>query len=157
MAANGNNRYALFVEEDENASPMSSPAIDVSRNPFLNQVADDSIPWEEVKKRGAPVAQPRSLPRARTLVVKDPNRVAFTQSAAATRARTASASTADATEKVQDPYENWCGACALKLPNKAALLNHIKQSPADHKHYCNLCKRVFKDRNGLKNHLENSW
>jgi hypothetical protein len=157
MAANGSNRYALFVEEDENASPMSSPAMDVFRNPFLNQVADDSIPWQEIKKRRAPIAQPLPLSRARALVVKDPKRVTPTQNIATTRARTASASTADTTKKGQDSYENWCGACTLKLPNKAALFNHIKQSPAKHKHYCNLCKRVFKDGNGLKNHLENSW
>jgi hypothetical protein len=157
MAANSNNRYALLVEEDENTSLMNSPAVDVSRNPFLNQVAGDSIPWQEVKKRGAPVVQPPPLLRARPLVGRDQNRVARTDSIFVTRTRTGSASKANATEQVQDPFENWCGACALKLPNKAALLNHIKQSPADHKHYCNFCKRVFKDHNGLKNHLENSW
>lgn len=155
MAVNGNNRYALFLEEDENASPMTSPAVDVSRNPFLNQVADDSIPWQEVKKRGAPIVQP-PVSKAKLLAVRDQTRLASAQNAAASRARTASASTADTTEKKHDPYENWCGVCSQKLPNKAALLTHIKQSLPDHKHYCNLCKRVFKDRNGLKNHLENS-
>ncbi|KAF1919912.1 hypothetical protein BDU57DRAFT_570051 [Ampelomyces quisqualis] len=155
MAGTAENRYALFVEEDENESPMSSPVVDLSRNPFINQVADDSIPWQEVKKRGAPTTQPSPASRGKVLGVRDQNQFVHAQHGTVNRARATSGSTAEATDKIFDPHENWCGVCSLKLPNKAALLNHIKLSP-EHKHYCNLCKRVFKDRNGLKNHLENS-
>ncbi|KAH5246903.1 hypothetical protein HBI71_178940 [Parastagonospora nodorum] len=157
MASTGNNRYALFVEKDEHAAPPRRMAADASRNPFLNQVADDSVPWQEVKKRGAPTTQLPSAPRSNVLAIRDQTRNASAQSAAANRARTVSASTTDPTDKAYDPYENWCGVCSVKLPSKAMLLSHIKQSQSDHKHYCNLCKRVFKDRNGLKNHVENSW
>jgi hypothetical protein len=51
MAAKGTNRYALFG--DGKVSPMSSPTTITGSNPFANQVADDSSPWQEVKKRGA--------------------------------------------------------------------------------------------------------
>jgi hypothetical protein len=157
MASTANNRYALFVDGDENASPAASPAVDPSKNPFLNQVADDSIPWQEVRKRNVLSAHLHSPPDARgkTLGIRDQIKVGIAFNSAATRDRTASASTADTTDKAFDPHENWCGVCSFKLPNKSALLTHIKQTP-DHKHYCNLCKRVFKDRNGLRNHLENS-
>jgi hypothetical protein len=60
-------------------------------------------------------------------------------------------------DKIYDPRENWCGVCSQKFGSKVNLLNHIKQSGPDHKYYCNLCKRVLKDFNGLQNHLENSW
>jgi hypothetical protein len=157
MTGNANNRYALFVEEDENASPTSSPAVDVSRNPFLNQIADDSVPWQQVKKRGTPAAQAPAPPTSKgpTLATRDQHKAAIIQTRVTVRARTASASTAENAEKIYDPHENWCGVCSQKFSNKAALLSHVKQTP-DHKNYCNLCKRVFKDRNGLKNHLENS-
>ena len=46
--------------------------------------------------------------------------------------------------------------CSYKFGNKAALQSHLKTAPGDHTNYCNLCKRVFKDRNGLKNHVDNS-
>ncbi|OAL54640.1 hypothetical protein IQ07DRAFT_500119 [Pyrenochaeta sp. DS3sAY3a] len=59
-------------------------------------------------------------------------------------------------DKADDPHENWCGICFVKFGSKASLQAHIKQSPAKHQHYCNLCKRVFKDQNGIKNHVENS-
>jgi hypothetical protein len=155
MTANANNRYALFVEEDENASPMSSPTVDVSRSPFLNQIADDSVPWQQVKKRGAPTAQPPPASNGPVLAIRDQQKAAITQYGTTSRARATSGTTAETADKIYDPHENWCGVCSLKLPSKAALLSHVKQTP-DHKHYCNLCKRVFKDRNGLKNHLENS-
>ncbi|KAF2829011.1 hypothetical protein CC86DRAFT_379779 [Ophiobolus disseminans] len=143
MADKGNNRYALFGDQNENASPVGRPITDASRNPFLNQVADDSTPWQEVKKRGAQPAPPL--------------RIINNQAKATTiRVRTTSASTVETSDKGYDPHENWCGVCSQKFPSKPALLSHIKQTP-DHKHYCNLCKRVFKDLNGLKNHLENSY
>jgi hypothetical protein len=154
MTGNANNRYALFVEEDENASPMSSLVVDVSHNPFLNQVADDSVPWQQVGKRDAPMTQPPRASYGTPLATRDQNKAGFALPKMAVRARTTSASTADA-DKTYDPHENWCGVCSQKFPTKTALLSHIKQTP-DHKNYCNLCKRVFKDRNGLKNHLENS-
>jgi hypothetical protein len=154
MTGNANNRYALFVEEDENASPKSSPAVDVSRNPFLNQVADDSVPWQQVGKHGNIMAQPPLASHGTPLATRDLTKASIAQSRVSVRVRTASASTADA-EKVYDPHENWCGVCSQKFTTKTALLSHVKQTP-DHKNYCNLCKRVFKDRNGLKNHLENS-
>jgi hypothetical protein len=157
MASTANNRYALFVDGDENAPPTTSPTVDPSKNPFANQVADDSIPWQEVRKRGA-LTTHMSLPpapRGKAFGTRDQAKVTIAFNSAATRDRTASASTADTADKAYDPHENWCGVCSLKLPNKSALLTHIKQT-SDHKQYCNLCKRVFKDRNGLRNHLENS-
>jgi hypothetical protein len=155
MAGTAENRYALFVEEDDNTSPTSSPTNDPSRNPFLNQVADDSIPWQEVRKRGAPAVRPFPASRNKVLGTRDQTKFVHQQGGVAKRARATSTSTVEATEKFHDPHENWCGVCSLKFPNKPALLNHIKATP-DHKHYCNLCKRVFKDCNGLKNHLDNS-
>jgi hypothetical protein len=156
MASTANNRYALFVDHDGDALPMISPTVDPPDNPFFNQVADDSIPWQQVKKRAAPAGQaPPRIASGKTRDIRDQNKVTAARNGIATRVRTASASTVEAADKVYDPHENWCGVCCLKLPNKVALLNHIKLTP-DHKHYCNLCKRVFKDRNGLKNHLENS-
>lgn len=134
-----NNRYALFGDGDVNPSLLSSPVDSSSRNPFLNQVADDSGPWQEVKKRGAPAVQP-TAPRGK---MRHDH----------ARARTASASTMENRETAYDPHENWCGVCSQKFSSKSTLLAHIKQAEVDHKNYCNLCKRVFKDRNGLKNHL----
>ncbi|KAH7088775.1 hypothetical protein FB567DRAFT_318083 [Paraphoma chrysanthemicola] len=152
MAGDGTNRYALFEEGDENATPKSSPA-DPSKNPFLNQVADDSIPWQQVKKRGAPTVQPPPATTSKVLGTRELNKDIINPQ---TRLRQLSASTAETVDKPYDPHENWCGVCSHKFPSKAALLSHIKQTP-DHKNYCNLCKRVFKDRNGLKNHVDNSW
>ncbi|KAF2121604.1 hypothetical protein BDV96DRAFT_512942, partial [Lophiotrema nucula] len=43
----------------------------------------------------------------------------------------------------------------MKLQSKTAILAHVKQTPK-HENYCNLCKRVFKDRNGLKNHVDHA-
>ncbi|XPS77071.1 hypothetical protein M3J09_009107 [Ascochyta lentis] len=153
MAPQDANRYSLFREGDEVASaPL--PVLDASKNPFLNQVADDPLPWQDVKKRGAPSVQALA-PNPRTLVIRDV-RKALSRSSTdnSTRIRAASNATS-ASDKSYDPHENWCGACNIKFPNKAALQNHTKQSP-DHKYYCNLCVRVFKDRNGLKNHVDNT-
>jgi hypothetical protein len=157
MAPPGNNRYALFASSDENTRPAPTP-VDPTANPFLNQVADDSIPWQDVKKRGAPAPQPTPLAgRAALLVTRDRNKAAPNHPPAnQQRNRAVSGSTVESTEKPYDPHENWCGVCSLKFPNKLSLLNHIKQS-IYHEHYCNLCKRVFKDRNGLKNHVDNAW
>lgn len=33
---------------------------------------------------------------------------------------------------------------------------HVKAQSTTHANYCNLCKRVFVDRNGLRNHVENA-
>jgi hypothetical protein len=159
MAAPGNNRYALFASSNENTHPAPTPALDPRANPFLNQVADDSIPWQEVKKKGAPAPQPTptTLPGRATLVIRDRNKAALQRpDANQQRHRAISGSTVESTEKPYDPHENWCGVCSQKFSNKASLLNHIKQS-LYHEHYCNLCKRVFKDRNGLKNHVDNAW
>ncbi|KAI8942810.1 hypothetical protein NX059_000853 [Plenodomus lindquistii] len=156
MAAQANNRYALFVEKDD-ITPANGSPVDHSRNPFVNQVGDESIPWEEVKKRGAPLERRPPQLGARTLVVKDQNRAVLNRALLPqTRDRAVSSSTADSGDKIYDPHENWCGVCSLKFTCKQSLLTHVKQTP-DHHHYCNLCKRVFKDRNGLKNHVDNSW
>ncbi|KAF1935144.1 hypothetical protein EJ02DRAFT_439427 [Clathrospora elynae] len=157
MAAQGNNRYALFAVSDENAFPMRISAADVSHSPFLNQVANDSMSWQEVKKHGAPPAQPMLSARRTTIAMNDRNKILLNR-ALADQGSTHdfSGSTAESSDKVYDPHENWCGVCSQKFSSKAMLLNHIKQSP-EHEHYCNLCKRVFKDRNGLKNHVDNSW
>ncbi|KAH9882199.1 hypothetical protein J1614_001371 [Plenodomus biglobosus] len=156
MVGQANNRYALFREDDDKKPAIRSP-IDVSGNPFLNQVADDDTPWEEVKKRGAP-REDRSVQRgAKTLNIKDQNKAILNRALLPnSRDRAISLSTADSSDKFYDPHANWCGICSQKFPGKSALLSHIKQSPR-HENYCNLCKRVFKDRNGLKNHVDNSW
>lgn len=158
MATMTNNRYALFDDPNENAPPKASPVVDPSRNPFLNQVADESGPWQEVKKRGAAsaVVQLRPTTRGKILVVRDQTKATFAHHDLVTRARTVSSSTMTS-DKAYDPHENWCGVCSQKFSTKPALLSHIKQALEDHKHYCNLCKRVFKDHNGLKNHLRNSY
>ncbi|KAF2844784.1 hypothetical protein T440DRAFT_461532 [Plenodomus tracheiphilus IPT5] len=157
MAARAQNRYALFTNENNGAKPAMRSPVDVSRNPFLNQVADDSIPWEEVKKRGAPQERRALQFGVKTLIVKDQNRATLNRALLPqTRNRAISSSTADGSDKFYDPHENWCGVCSQRFPSKPALVTHIKQTP-HHQHYCNLCKRVFKDRNGLKNHVDNSW
>ena len=117
----------------------------------MNQVADDSIPWEKVKRRSAPVTASVSRPLT---VTKHRTKAASIQQLL-NNGQNSTAPTCTTEEKPHDPHENWCGVCSLKLPNKTALQNHIKQSP-NHQNYCNLCKRVFKDRNGLKNHVDNS-
>jgi hypothetical protein len=153
----GNNRYALFSSANENVAPIKRPTADVSQNPFLNQVADDSEPWEEVKKRGTPAAQPAPTAGYRTLVNTDRTKTVLNRPREDhSRNRAATSPSADSIEKSYDPYENWCGVCSQKFANKAALLSHIKLFTG-HQHYCNLCKRVFKDRNGLKNHVDNAW
>lgn len=151
MATPGYNRYALFASADDNATATRVTPPDPSKNPFLNQVADDSIPWEKVKKRGAPVMASVSQPLTDT---KHRAKAASIQQLLNNRQKS-TAPVCATEEKPHDPHENWCGVCSLKLPNKTALQNHIKQSP-NHQNYCNLCKRVFKDRNGLKNHVDNS-
>lgn len=156
MAAQANNRYALFGAQDENRSPLNSPPLDPNKNPFLNQIGDESAPWQEVKKRGNYSAQLLPRPAAKAAITKAQYRIPTHPAGDEFgRVRGFSCSTVESSEKAYDPHENWCGICSLKFGNKSALLSHIKQSP-EHQHYCNLCKRVFKDRNGLKNHLENS-
>ncbi|KAF1846408.1 uncharacterized protein K460DRAFT_283469 [Cucurbitaria berberidis CBS 394.84] len=155
MDAKRNNRYALFAEEDENASPKSSPALDIPPNPFLNQVADSSNPWQEVTKRGAPPAQ-LVHQCDKTLHTKDQTKAALDRAAdRKDRTRTFSSATTKSSDTAYDSRSNWCGVCSQKFTSKSALINHMKHTP-DHQHYCNLCKRVFKDRNGIKNHVENS-
>jgi hypothetical protein len=56
---------------------MSSPTIDLSGNPFLNQVADDSIPWQEVKKRGVPAAQHLPAHKGKAPGIRDQAKVAL--------------------------------------------------------------------------------
>jgi hypothetical protein len=136
-------------------TPRKAPVIDVSQNPFLNQVSDDPLPWQDVKKRGASSVE-APAPKSRTLVIKDANK-AIPHRTSDTQTRTRATSTTTTTsDRSYDPHENWCGVCNIKFSSKSALQNHAKQMP-DHKHYCNLCVRVFKDRNGLKNHVDNSW
>src|SRR5690242_8171 len=153
MAPQDINRYSLFRDGDVDL-PKLAPPEDPSRNPFLNQVADNPLPWQDVKKRSGPTVQ-AAMPSARTLVIKDSQKSLYRRiSSTQDRARTVAEFTAGG-DKLHDPHENWCGACNLKFPNKTALQSHAKQTP-DHKHYCNLCVRVFKDRNGLKNHVDNT-
>lgn len=154
MAPQDVNRYSLFRDGEVNL-PKPAPPEDPSKNPFLNQVAENPLPWQDVKKRGAPQG-PVAAP-ARTLVIKDPNRPIIThQRRSSQQARSRAVSSVTTTsDKPYDTHENWCGACSIRFPNRTSLQNHIKQTP-DHKHYCNLCVRVFKDRNGLKNHVDNT-
>ncbi|CAN9104732.1 unnamed protein product [Alternaria alternata] len=156
MTAPGHNRYAMFASTDGSATQVPSAAADPAQNPFLNQVADDSIPWQEVKKRGPSAMQPAPLVRP-PRVVKDRTKAILNHPLAhRERDRAISGSTDNDSEKAYDPHENWCGVCSRKFLNKAALLSHIKQSNG-HENYCNLCKRVFVDRNGLKNHVDHLW
>ncbi|KAI4670863.1 uncharacterized protein J4E88_009615 [Alternaria novae-zelandiae] len=156
MAAPGSNRYAMFASADSSETPVRSPAIDHSQNPFLNQIADDSMPWQEVKKRGAPAVQPAPPVRRSPQVLNDRTKAILNRPRAQQgQDRIVSGSTDNTPEKAYDPHENWCGVCSYKFANKAALLSHIKQS-VGHENYCNLCKRVFVDRNGLKNHVDNA-
>ena len=166
MAPPSHNRYALFASSDSNNDAAPSPPEDPAKNPFLNQVADDSIPWEQVKKRNAsakaappPPWAPLSRRPVNTAIDRpssSPHVQKLLDKIDSVFRRTAPQSPTEANEKCSpDPHENWCGVCSLKLPSKTALLTHIKSS-ANHQHYCNLCKRVFKDRNGLKNHIDNA-
>ncbi|KAF3037030.1 hypothetical protein E8E11_000530 [Didymella keratinophila] len=154
MAPQDINRYSLF-RDGEVDLPKPAPPEDPSKNPFLNQVAENPLPWQDVKKRGAPQG-PLAVP-ARTLVIRDPNTPIIThRRTLSQQARSSAVSSATTTsDKPYDLHENWCGACSIRFPNKTALQNHVKQTP-DHRHYCNLCVRVFKDRNGLKNHVDNT-
>ena len=153
MAPQDVNRYALFRDGDMDLPKPALPE-DPSKNPFLNQVADNPLPWQDVKKRGAPPAL-AAAPSTRTIIIKDAQRPPHRRTSS-TQACTRAILNATATsDKPYDPHENWCGACNVKFSNKTALQSHVKQTP-DHKHYCNLCVRVFKDRNGLKNHVDNT-
>lgn len=153
MAPQTVNRYAL-LRDGEVDLPKPAPPEDPSKNPFLNQIADDPLPWQDVRKRvasTAPVFQ--ALPR--TLIIKEAHKPLLRQGLSTQQRLRAPSITPMVVDKPYDPHENWCGACNIKFPNKSALQSHMKQSP-DHKHYCNLCVRVFKDRNGLKNHVDNT-
>lgn len=158
MAPQDVNRYSLF-RDGEVELPKAAAPEDPAKNPFLNQVAENPLPWQDVKKRGGPPGPPEHAavpPTTRTLVIKDANKLIHRRtSSTQTRSRTVSIATTTTSDKPYDPHENWCGACSIRFPNKLALQNHVKQTP-DHKHYCNLCVRVFKDRNGLKNHVDNT-
>lgn len=155
MATPGNNRYALFATTDDSEAPPPSSPEDPAKNPFLNQVADDSIPWEEVKKRNAPATAARPGDRLIN-ITNDRTKYASVLKVVDKRDRAASTSNTECSDKCpSDPFENWCGVCSLKFASKTALLTHTK-STANHQNYCNLCKRVFKDRNGLKNHVDHA-
>jgi hypothetical protein len=156
MAAPGNNRYAMFASADSSVTPVRSTADNPALNPFLNQVADDSTPWQEVKKRGTPALQPAPPARRLQQVVRDRTRAILIRPLTQEeRNRAISGATDNTSERAYDPHENWCGVCSYKFANKATLLSHIKQN-SGHENYCNLCKRVFVDRNGLKNHVDHS-
>lgn len=154
MAPQDINRYSLFRDGEVDLAKPAPPE-DLPQNPFLNQVTDNPLPWQEVRRRGghpAPVAVP-----ARAIVIRHSNKPAPTH-LRTTSQHTCSRAVSTATtssEKPYDSHENWCGACNIRFPNKIALQSHVKQT-TDHKHYCNLCVRVFKDRNGLKNHVDHT-
>jgi hypothetical protein len=160
MAPHPTNRFALFAEDNENSPPNISQGFNIARIPFENQVADDTIPWKQVKKRSA-VEPQQPLPKIKTLVIRDQNRpVSVRRPPSETKLRASSVTattptTATGSDKSYDPHENWCGVCNQKFHTKVALQSHMKQTE-NHQHYCNLCARVFKDRNGLKNHVDNS-
>ncbi|KAF2866284.1 hypothetical protein BDV95DRAFT_505236 [Massariosphaeria phaeospora] len=162
MARKAVNRFALLEDDHVSRSPPDDQTAD-AHNPFLNQVGDNDNPWQEVRKtRGAPLPPPQQQ-QPRTLVIRGEKQApplrnrTNQQGLADARARQISNSTqsTDASDKSVDPFENWCGVCYVRFPNKSSLLSHVKQVP-NHENYCNLCKRVFKDRNGLRNHLDNS-
>ena len=153
MEPQDNNRYAL-LRDGEIDPPAPPPPEAPSKNPFLNQVADDPLPWQDVRKRGAPaVLTAASTPRG--LVIKDAQRPLYRRISSNQTCMRAVSNVTITSDKPYDPHENWCGACNIRFSNKAALQSHVKQAPG-HKHYCNLCVRIFKDRNGLKNHVDNT-
>lgn len=158
MSSQTSNRYAVFSSEEiETARLTINDTIDIDRNLVDDQIEDDSIPWQEVKKSGAPPVLPPRRSAATTLAIRDYNQpIPSRTTIKKTRSHTISASTVENNDKTHGFPENWCGICSQKFTTKAALLTHIKLSP-EHQHYCNLCKRVFKDLNGLKNHVENAW
>jgi hypothetical protein len=97
MAAKGTNRYALFQNTDENASLINSPAVNATTSVFFNQVADNSAPWEEVKKRGVPAPQrhPANKAKGKQVAIRDLAKVALAYGDNnQARARAISASTA---------------------------------------------------------------
>lgn len=141
MANNHSNRFALFATGNDNTAPNTTPGFDPSNAPLFNQVEDDS--WQVVRQRGP--LPPAVQPATHTSDHYVPTRPIPTNT-----------SSVDVSDKADDPHENWCGVCFVKFGGKAILQMHMKQSPAKHQHYCNLCKRVFKDQNGIKNHVENS-
>ena len=144
------NRFALFSEADVEM-PARGPALDGSLNPFLNQIADDSIPWQQVKKRGGPPVQ-----RVQEASAAATSTSTSTGSSTVTKeSKKAAPARGESDNKAYDQHENWCGVCHQHFSSKSLLQAHIKASTS-HQHYCNLCKRVFKDRNGLKNHVEHA-
>jgi hypothetical protein len=155
------NRFALFRDEDVNSSePNQSPQYD---NTFANQAAenDTDTPWQEIKRGGTvQKASKKFVPFNENL--KPPQPIRYRQK----QTRDISGSTASnvyekpyekPSDKPYDYHENYCGACNLNFGSKSSILAHIKQNPQVHENFCNLCKRVFKDRNGLQNHVDNSF
>lgn len=107
MTAPGHNRYAMFASTDGSATQVPSAAADPAQNPFLNQVADDSIPWQEVKKRDPSAMQP-APPVRPPRVVKDRTKAILNHPLThRERDRAISGSTDNDCEKAYDPHENW--------------------------------------------------
>ncbi|KAF1955901.1 hypothetical protein CC80DRAFT_81882 [Byssothecium circinans] len=140
------NRFALFADDDDHEHEAEKSPL--SPSPFANQVADDDAPWKEVRRGG-------QAQKAKTLVIRD-DRTRPPPANRRQKHRDVSGSTQASNASDKPMYENYCGVCNYHCSSKASLVDHIKHSPKAHANFCNLCKRVFKDRNGLKNHLENS-
>lgn len=155
MVVQDANRYSAF-REGELELPETPPPEDPTKNPFLNQIADNPLPWQSVKKRGDPPAPAVAAP-PRTLIIKDGPKLLPRRDANSQQRTRSDSSPTIASDRPFDPRENWCGVCNFKFATKIALQSHVKQAPdRDHANYCNLCVRVFKDRNGLKNHVDNT-
>lgn len=155
MVVQDANRYATFREGELDLPETPSPE-DPAKNPFLNQIADNPLPWQSVKKRGDFPAPPVVAP-PRTLIIKDGPKPLPRRDASSQQRTRSDSNPTSSTDKPYDPRENWCGVCNFKFATKIALQSHVKQAPdRDHINYCNLCVRVFKDRNGLKNHVDNT-
>jgi hypothetical protein len=138
------NRFALFgnKDEEEHSHAQHEPK---KANPFVNQVADSDTSWQKVKRPGS-VQKPMT-----TLVIRNTSRKPSLVSPG-TQARKSSG-----TQQISlglennerfNYRENWCGVCSQYFHSKTLLQSHIKTFAATHSNYCNLCKRVFVDRNG---------
>ncbi|CAI6332589.1 unnamed protein product [Periconia digitata] len=154
MLPKAKNRFALFTDpHDDEPAPVQQPP--EKDNPFVNQVADENVPWKEVG-RGGTTKLPVKTP-VKTITIRNTDRK-IPAISASTQSRKSSGAPSPGSEAPRKPVgrENWCGVCSQFFGSKSSLQSHIKSLAATHGNYCNLCRRVFVDRNGLRNHVDNS-
>ncbi|KAF2645317.1 hypothetical protein P280DRAFT_441671 [Massarina eburnea CBS 473.64] len=146
------NRFAIFDEDG------ASEPVPPQHTSLLNQSTvdkDDGESWEEVGRGGAKKTKQLKTPAIRNDHPKPLPAIVSWQN----KNRELSGSSQGTSPSAPLPtnqYGNYCGVCHYQFRSKASLLAHIKQHAKTHANFCNLCRRVFVDRNGLKNHLDNS-